>query len=293
MYSMLKQKRADDPHDILVVPVDAIKVAPVDEAVVDPAYQAVRSPLEPEIDTGDVSAGAAIPPVDTTFRATAVNDVRVDGRHHSSRGRGYRGLAALLLAASIGGAGIVWQAHGDAVQRLIAEWAPSFAQKSSRSPEKPAPATAPELAATETDAAQAGASVPAAPESAALSPEQAQLQSMAHALASAGQEIEQLKASIEQLKSSQQQLMASVSEKAAGQGLRPKKPAPPPRPVAALTQARKPPPFSPRQAVGASTLPPAAAYVPRQPEPQASAPAAAAPTDPELASVPRPPMPLR
>jgi hypothetical protein len=125
---------------------------------------------------------------------------------------------------------------------------------------------------------------------------------MARDLANASQQIEQLKASVEQLKASQQQLVAMVSDKAAAQNLRPKKPAPPPRPVAALAPARTtaPPPLPPRPyrpaaapimpSSAAAPLPPGAGpYVPRQ---QVDT-AADTLNDPELVSVPRPPMPLR
>ncbi len=119
---------------------------------------------------------------------------------------------------------------------------------------------------------------------------------MTRDLASLGQEVEQLKASIEQLRASQQQMSRDVAKasevKASEQNLRPRISALPPRPAA--VRARKPlPSYPPQQALTAPVLPQATApYVTRQPEPQPQAPVQSL-TDPELSSVPRPPMPVR
>jgi hypothetical protein len=314
MQSMLNPKPSDDPHDIVVIAPDAVRVAPADEEIESLLKDKARA--RPQLHVGpDLSAGPVVPPVDTTFRATAVNDVLIRSRRRSMARRALRAVAALLLAACIGGAAMAWRYHGDAAQQMIAEWAPLFVRKSSPPPEKTGLAAPPVLAAAEVDAANA---VPAQPEpqapaageittpapvaaaspTATVSPDQPQsLETMARDLANASQEIEQLKASVEQLKASQQQLVAMVSEKAAAQNLRPKKP---PRPVAALTPARKPVPSVqplPSRPAAAPILPSAAAaplppapYVPRQADPQAAAEPL---TDPELSSVPRPPMPLR
>jgi hypothetical protein len=322
MQSTLNPKPSDDPHDILIIAPDAVRVAPADEEIESLLKDKMRAPSEPQLHAGpDFAAGAAVPPVDTTFRATAVNDVLIRSRHRSLVRRALRAVSALLLAAIIGGAAMAWHYHAEAAQRIIAEWAPLFAQKSSQPSEKTGLAAPPVLAAAEVDAAnpapaQAAAQVPtaaeaaarpaavetvapsapvetASPAPAAASPDDPQsLEAMARDLANASQEIEQLKASVEQLKASQQQLVAMVSEKAAAQNLRPKKPASPPRPVAALTPPRKPaPPVQPLPPRSAAAAQPAAApYVPRQAEPQAAAETL---DDPELVSVPRPPMPLR
>src|SRR5882757_9130058 len=100
---MLKSKLPDDPHDILVVAPDAVRVAPADE---DPIRDLMRgTPSQPQIHAGsDFSADAAVPPVDTTFRATAVNDGR-----RSFGGQALRAVSALLLTACIGGAAVAWQ----------------------------------------------------------------------------------------------------------------------------------------------------------------------------------------
>jgi len=324
MDSMLKSKLPDDPHDILVVAPDAVRVAPADQEASDPMrdmmrdtaleppQKAARPALEPYTGPPDFSAGAAVPPVDTTFRPTAVNNGR-----RSIGGQVLRAASALVLTACIGGAAVAWQHHGDATQQLIAEWAPLFARSTSKPSEKP-PSPQPILAAAQVEAASASPPQPApqpqtateaaAPAAAAASPEQQapSIETMARDLANAGQEIEQLKASIEQLKASQQQLVAMVSEKpAAPAAVRPKKPvqpaqpASPPRPVAALAPARRPmpplppPSYPPRQAMSAPPIPSAPApYVPRHTE-QLAPTTAETLDDPELTAVPRPPMPLR
>lgn len=336
MQSMLTPKPSDDPHDIVVIAPDAIRVSPAADEIESLLKDKVRAPVEPKLHaapaapvispsaTPGVSASAAVPPVDTTFRATAINDVPRKNRRRAVMRRALRAVTALLLAACIGGTAMAWRYHGDAAQQLIAEWAPSFARKSSQPAEKtglvqppvlaaaaevdPANASpaqpAPQQAAPAATAAAPAAVTEATAPAAAVPPDEPQsLEAMARDLSNASQEIERLKASVEQLKASQQQLVAMVSEKAAAQNLRPKKPAQaalPPRPVAALAPSRPPAPASqPRPlrqtaapgmpSAAAAPLPPTAApYMPRQAEPQA-----VELNDPELVSVPRPPMPLR
>jgi hypothetical protein len=299
MDSMLKPKLSDDPHDILMVAPDAVRVAPVDDASANPAD--ARPIPEPLIPAGSLFSGdAAVPPVDATFRPTAVNDALAADRP-SIAGRALRAFTAVLLTACIGGAAVAWQSHGNTVQALIAEWAPLFARTASQPSEKTGLAAQPTLAAAQVNVANGSAPQPAPSATEAAAPAAADqapsIETMARDLASAGQEIEALKASIEELKASQQQLVATVSEKVAAQAMRPKKPvqaAPPPRPVAALAPAHKPPPLPPlppRQAIAAPPLPPAP-YAPRQAAPLPST-AAETLADPELPSVPRPPMPLR
>ena len=363
MQLMQKPKPADDPHDILVVTPDAVsvtpdavrvapdpirvapdpvKIAPAEEEFSGPPPEAVRAPTvgpHPHIEPV-FRAGAAVPPVNATFRATAVDEITFRAaavedaliksrrRPRSSMARrAMRALTALLLAGCIGGAAMAWHYHAEAAQRIIAEWAPMFAQSSSQAPEKTGLTAQPALAAADVDAsntspaqpapqapaaAQAAAApaaaevaVTAAPAAAAppaAPPDQSQsLETMARDLASARREIEQLKASIEQLKASQQQLVAMVSEKSAAQNAQAKKPAPP-RPVAAIAPARTPAPapVQPRpvrqQAMPSAAAAPLSAtsapYVPRQLEAQSPTTAETL-SDPELASVPRPPMPLR
>jgi hypothetical protein len=298
MHSTLKPKQTDDPHDIVVVPPDVARVAPADE-LSNLLHDAARYLSDAQTRAGsDVPADAAVPPVDTTFRPSAVNDVLTPGRL-GSIGRGaMRAVTALLLAACIAAAGIAWQFWGDAAQQTIAEWTPQLALTSSPPPENSALSAQLAAPAVQSDAATATPPQPALPApaaaqgvapAAAVSDESAQLlQSMARDLASVRQETEQLKASIEQLKASQQQMSRDIA-KASEQNLRPKVSAAPPRP--AIAPVRRPMPPPPPQAAAASNLPQATApSVPRQLEPPPQA--TAAPPGDQSSSVPRPPMPL-
>jgi hypothetical protein len=301
MHSTLKPKQIDDPHDIVVVAPDVARVAPADEEISNLLRDAARHLSDVQTRTGsEIPAGPAVPPVDTTFRPSAVNDVLVPGRLRSVGRGAIRAFAALLLATCIGVAGIAWQAYGDAAQQMIAEWLPRFVLTSSLPPEEPALPAQPAPPAVQAAAANPAPPQPAPPAqtaaegvapAAAASAESAQLlQSMARDLATVGQEIGQLKASIEQLKASQQQMSREVA-KASEQNLRPRISAPPPRSAAA--PARKPMPPSPPPVASAAptSLPSAAPYGPRQfePPPQATA----QPQAEQLSPVPRPPMPLR
>jgi hypothetical protein len=306
MHSTLKLKPTDDPHDIVVVAPDAVQVAPADDELSNLLREAARQYSGQQTHTAsDLPAAPPVPPVDITFRPAADGNVQILGHRRSIASRALRAFAALLLAACIGVAGIAWQS--EAAKRMIAKLATQLVLTSSQPAEDPESSAQPAKPAVAMAAASAASPQPAplaqtapaavVPAAAASSPDSSQLlQSMARDLASTGQEIEQLKASIEQLKASQQQMsrdMAKTSEnKASEQNSRPRISALPPRPAAA--PARKPiAPYPPRQAATAPTYPQAAApYVPRQiePQPQTTAPPQA---DPELSSVPRPPMPLR
>jgi hypothetical protein len=312
MQSTLNPKQIDDPHDVLMVAPDVVQVAPADEELSKLLRDAARHLSDQQTHTGpDLPAGPPVPPVDTTFRPAAVNNVHIPGYRRWIGGPAVRGFTALLLAACIGVAGIIWQS--DATKKMIAKWATQIVLTLSLPLDKPGLSAQPAPPAVEVAAAKAAPPQPAplaqtapesaAPAAAALSPDSAQLlQSMARDLASVGQEVEQLKASIEQLKASQQQMSrdaakaseAKVSEvKASEQNSRPRVAALPPRPAAARARKPMPPYYPPPQAAAAPVLPQAAApYVPRQPESQPEA-TAQPPADPELASVPRPPMPVR
>ena len=253
------------------------------------AHDAMRYSSDPQTRVGsDFSAGPPIPPVDMTFRPTAVNNVQVPADRPSIGRRAVRAFTRFLLTACIGGAGVAWQFYGDAAKRIIASWAPQLVLTSSPPLENPGPPeqpSPPTVQAADANAAPPQPAAPAqtapegvAPTAAALSADSAQLlQSMARDLASVGQEIEQLKASIEQLRASQQQLSRDVA-KASEQNLRPRISAPPPRPAA--VRARKPMPQA------------AVRYMRRQVEPPPEA-FDELEAEPEFSSVPRPPIPVR
>src|ERR1700737_2375470 len=309
MQSTLKPKQTDDPHDVVVVAPDVVQVAPADEELSRLLADAARPLSDQQTHTGsDLPAGPPVPPVDTTFRPAAVNNVHIPGYRRWIGGPALRGFTALLLAGCIGVASIAWQS--DAAKKMIAKLATQLMLTTSLPQEKPGLSAQPALPAVQSAAANAAPPQPAppvqtapgvAPAAAALSPDSAQLlQSMARDLATAGQEIEQLKASVEQLKAGQQQMSRDVA-KASEQNSRPRIAAPPPRPAAARARNPMPPPYPPRQAAAAPALPQATApyyaprqpdYVPRQVEPQPQT-TAEPQAEPEASSAPRPPMPVR
>ncbi|HET6839340.1 MAG TPA: hypothetical protein VFH41_06345 [Bradyrhizobium sp.] len=314
MQSTPSPKQIDDPHDFVVVPPDLVRVAPADDELAHLVRDLARHPSTPQTRArSDAEAGAAEPQVDTTFRPTAVGGVPAPHRGLSIGRRTARAFVGLLLAICIGVGTSLWSSHGDAAQAMIAAWIPELGLTSWLPLKKlglsahPTPNVV-EAAATNAEppqgttigqAAPEGIAANAAASSAETSPS---LESMARDLANVSQEVVQLRASIEQLKVSQQQTsrdVVKVSEqnKASEPTARVRLSALPPRP--AVPRPRKPiPSFSPQaypssQAATAPALPQAAVpSVPRQSEPLPPA-AAPPPADPEISSVPRPPMPVR
>jgi hypothetical protein len=307
LQSALTPKASDDPCDVVLVAPDAVRVAPADDELSSLLQQAARHRSDVETRAAsDCSAGAAAPPVDTTFRPTS-HDAALDSTGHGSMaGRAVRAFVALLLAGCIGLAAVAWKSYGEVATTQIARLATQLTLIASQPPETPAPATPSDPPVVRADAANAASPQPPPPArtvpetvapAAVPSPDSTLLlQSMARDLASLGQEVEQLKAGIVQIKASQQQMsrnVARVSDKPSDQNLRARASGPAPRPAAA--QARKPLlPSPPAHAAAAAGLPPqpaAAYYVPRQPEPQPQTTAEPS-AEPDF-SVPRPPMPVR
>lgn len=292
----------NDPHDVLEIAPDVVLVARAEQELSRLARGAARRASDSLSHIGPAAkAGPTVPPVDATFRATTVDNVGVRRGRPSIGERAIRSLIGFLLAVCIGIAAAAWQAYGDTAKQVIAGWTPQFAQTSSP-PDIQATPEPPNPPAAQTSAATLAPPAPAAPagDAAASSADQARLlQSMARDLATVGQEVEQLKASIAELKASQQQVsrdVAKVSDKGSEPSPRPRMSAVSAPPHAVAAPARRPiSSFRPSQAAVAPASPPplapsqaAAPYLP--PPPQAAAPL---PLDPELTSVPRPPMPVR
>ncbi len=318
MQSTLNPKPNDDPHDVVVVAADTVRVAPSDEQISHLLQQAARFHSEAQArNEAGFSAGPTVPPVDTTFRPAAVNDASGSGNGPSTGRRAARAFAALLLAACIGAAAIGWQTFGYAAKKMMVKWVPQFALTTSLPLEKLWPRAQPAAPAVEADAAD-----PAPPQTAPLAETATEgvaanavaapvdsaplLKSMARDLASVSQEVEQLKASIAELKAQQMSRDVGKSSenkssenKASEQNARARIAALPPRP--AVPRPHKPIPpypstqaYPPAQAAAAQPLSQAAApyYPPRQPE--ALPPAVdQLPAAPGFTSVPRPPMPVQ
>lgn len=313
MQTEVKPKSSDDPHDFVVVPSDQVQVAPSDAEITDLLRAAAaRQHSETGVRTAsDPGEPASMPAVDTTFRATAVND-DVPVRTGSFGRRAMRGAAALLLALGIGAAAVSWQTFGYAAKKALLTWAPKWAIAASLPLEKLGLATNSAASEQTADAAATPAAVsassdtvatastpadPAAPPSDAAQ----QLQSMARDLANANQQVETLKASIAELKASQQQMardLAKVTDKLAEPNAKPKivtatphapqaarRPAPVYPPTAGAPPAYRPAASS--YSAQAAATPPATTAQPYAPPPIPLQP------EPGSASVPRPPMPVQ
>jgi hypothetical protein len=318
MQSPAKRKATDDPHDFVVVSSDQVRVAPSDtDELTDLLRAAARQHSESDNSTAPDRPGSApVPMVDTTFRATAVNDA-VPARRTTFGRRAMRAIAALVLTLGLGAAALTWQTFGYAAKKAAFKWAPKFAISASlpleklglsaKSPPADDPAGAdatPAQAASPAEGAVNGAPENDAPGNAvagntlanpaASSSDPAQLlQSMARDLANVSQEVEILKASIAELKASQQQTtrdLAKVSDKTSEQSAKAKMITAPPRP--AVAAVHKPAPiYSPT----ATPAPPPPAYRPA-PSYSPATQAAAPPPAPSTAAqpyVPPPPIPLQ
>lgn len=316
MHSTLNPNRSD-PHDVFVDAPDVVPAVHADDGLSYYAHDAMRRPSDPQdYMESDFSDVPPVLPVDTTFRAADVNNVKGRRGRPSMGARAMRGAIGFLLAVCIGVAGALWQSHGDVAKTIVAKWVPQLVPTSSPPPESPVLAEQPSPSAVQTSEATTAPPQPASvaqavPDSTAStataaavpSSDAAQLQSMAQDLADARQQIEQLKASVAQLKASQDQMsreVAKVSDvRTSDQTPRPRvsaapRPvaAPPPRPVAA--PVRRPAPLlRPSQASVTPAYPQAAAPPPalRQVEPQPLAPAQPQ-AEPQVSSVLRPPMPV-
>jgi hypothetical protein len=300
MHSTVSPKPTDDPHDVVVVPPDLVRVAPADEELVQMVQDLARrhssSQTQPR---SDVPAGPPVPAVDVTFRASAVDDVLAPQRQQPIRTLVRRTFGALLFAACTGAVALGWQSYGDVGKAMIVNWAPQLVTSPSLLLEKlglSADSTPPagEAAANETPSqpATVGQAAQESAEANVVSSAESapSLQSMARDLANVSHEVVQLKAMIEQLKASQQQITRDAAKPPA-QNAQAKIVALPPRlPVA---RPRQPvPTFAPTPAAAAPVSPTAAPYVPRQADPLP--PVVAQPqVAPDGSSVPRPPMPVR
>ena len=318
-----------DPHDIFLIEPEIVRALRASKSSSDLAHDAKTVPSAPQPEVApsvapDIAPGMALPRVEPTFRAAAVDDIKVANERIELPGdrpamskltmRVVMGLFALASA----GAAAAWQHYGDTAKAAIADHVPPFVLAWSQPSEKPAAAEQPGAPAVEATTADQGTvadqavAQPAQPAQAAAPVVSAvaadttpSLQTMSRDLASMGQQIEQLKASIAQLKAGQDQMsreMAKTSDArpaeartsgamTSGPSVRPKPPVPPVHATAAPVRKPKP---------AYSALPPPAA--PAYPQAAAASPpppatAAAAPQSPATAEdggpLVRPPMPLR
>jgi hypothetical protein len=295
-----------DPHDIFVIEPDVVLAARADKTSANPKPDGRPSgPQGHKI--SDVLSGVSAPSLDATFRAAAVDNIKVPSERPANGKWVRRALISFLFALCSAFVAAGWTHYGEAAKAMVMSYAPRFVLTASPPQESPEVAEQPsspipQAAATDQAAAQpapaAQSAQSVATSVAALPPESAQL------LQSMEQQIEQLKASIEQLKAGQDQMSREIARnsetrnsetrtalaRTSEQILRPRIAALPPRSAAA--PARKPrPAFAPAQAAAAPLLPLPAAAAPVAPlQPAPPAPATA---QPDGEPVLRPPMPVR
>jgi hypothetical protein len=275
----------DDPHDAPIAP-DIIPTARVDRGPPRPANDAQsRERLFAEIQG---AADTVLPAVDTSFRASDVDDRPATTDRSTARTWAKRALTVFMFALVSAFAAAAWKHHGDAATQAVADWVPGV---SSSSEPQSAAATeqadaVPAQAAGQTPAVAAPAQTASTTAVPAADAEQ-QIQSMSRDLAAMGQQIVALKASIEQLKASQQTIAAPApAARATAPKPLPKAAALPPRPA-------PPPVHAPRQipptAQAAAAPPPSSSAVP--PPPGYQLPPQAV-VQPNGEPVMRPPAPL-
>jgi hypothetical protein len=295
-----------DPHDLLEIAPDVVLVARAAADFPSLAPDAVGRPMEGEPNPGSGYSTASAPKVDTTFRATNVNEI---SRSLSSRGHWLR-TSALAFLLALGGAfaTAAWERYGNEAQsmatnlvpRIVATgtaWLPwqrpaSAAQPDAAAPQAATADQAPPPVMPASRQADIGTPAPAA----ALPADAAQmLQSMSRDVANLTQQIEDLKTSIAQLKASQEQLSREIAKPAEPRVSearvtepRPKQLGAPPHPLGTLVR-------KPKRVV----YPPTQAYVPPPPSAASPAPVPLTPSSGQVVAQPddetvvRPPMPVR
>jgi hypothetical protein len=317
------QDTKNDPHDVLEIAPDVVLVARATAEFPSLAPDSASHPFSRQPNMGNMGAGpdlASAPRVDTTFRASDVDDI--PGLRSGARWLRRAAVAFLFAFLSVF-ATAAWQRYGNDAQAMaagltprvdLAAWLPwqkseaATPADASTSPAAPASvATAADQAAPSAPAAQpADSTAAAAPTAPPQDPAQT-LQSMTRDVASLTQQLEALKASIAELKASQEQLSQQLSRdiarpRAAEAKLpearpaehKPAKLGAPPRPLGTIVQRNpRPPTYPPMQATAAAPLPPPGAGSPLPVQISPGPPPAAASDASDDGVIVRPPMPVR
>jgi hypothetical protein len=323
------QDTKNDPHDVLEIAPDVVLVARAATEFPSLAPDTISQPFSRQPNMGNMGAGPDLttaPRVDTTFRASDVNDI--PGLSSGARWL-RRGAVAFLFAFLSVIATAAWQRYGDDAQAMaagltsridLAAWLP-WQRSEAATPADTSSSAAPASVATAADQAAPPAAaqpadstaVPAA--AAATSPQSppaqdpAQtLQSVTRDVASLTQQLEALKASISELKASQEQLSQQLSRDMAKPRAAEAKPpearpaehrptaklGAPPRPLGTIVQRNpRPPTYPPMQATAAAPLPPPGAGSPLPAQIAPGPPPAAASDASDDGVIVRPPMPVR
>jgi hypothetical protein len=316
MLSTLNQPE-QDPHDVIEIAPDVVLAARADQPSPTPATGAVSGASAPEVRVAP-APGVSTPSVDTTFRATTLDDIRIPGERSAFAKWAMRSLMAFVFAICSAFAAAAWQHYGDQAQQMLADWTPPRINLASLfSSDKPAASEQPttpavtaagaDQASAQTASVQPAPTAPPQPAAAVPSTDATQLmQSMAHDITAMSQQIADLKTSIDQLKTRQEQMSRDLAKAAEARIAEAKaaeakavemraferqRIALPSR--AATAPVRKPRPvYTPVQASAVPPPPPAAAAPLPSSQPIAPLPPPQAMVQPDGDPVVRPPMPV-
>jgi hypothetical protein len=302
------QDTKHDPHDVLEIAPDVVLVARAAAEFPSLAPDSASHPFGRQPNMGNMGAGpdlASAPRVDTTFRASDVDDI--PGLRSGARWLRRAAVAFLFAFLSVF-ATAAWQRYGDDAQAMAAgltsrvdltAWLP-WQRSEAATPADPAAAP---VAAQPADSTAAPAAAAASPQSPPSQDSAQTLQSVTRDVASLTQQLEALKASIAELKASQEQLSRDVAKPRAAEARLPEtrpaehKPAKlgaPPRPLGTIVQRNpRPPAYPPMQATAAAPLPPPGAGSPLPAQISPGPPPAAASDASDDGVIVRPPMPVR
>ena len=166
MQSTLTMKDAD-PHDIFLIEPEIVRALRASKSSSDPAHDAKTAPSAPQAEVApsvapDIAPGMALPRVEPTFRAPAVDDIKVANERIELPGdrpamsKFMKRVAMGLFALASAGAAAAWQHYGDTAKVAIADYVPPFVLAWSQPTEKPAAAEQPGAPAVEAAAADQG-----------------------------------------------------------------------------------------------------------------------------------------
>lgn len=241
MLSTLNQTE-QDPHDVIEIAPDVVLAARAGKPSATPATGTLSGTSAPEVRIAS-APGTATPSVDTTFRATTLDDFPIRGERSSFGKWMIRTFFACLFAVCSAVAAAAWQHYGDQAQQMLADWAPPrinlsslFSSGKPAAPEQSATsvaaATAADQAPAQAASAQPAPTVPSQPAPATPAPQDTAtaappptapapateatqlMQSMAHDITAMSQQIADLKTSIDQLKTRQEQMSRDLAKAA-------------------------------------------------------------------------------
>src|SRR6185437_12434112 len=182
------QDTKNDPHDVVEIAPDVVLVARAAAEFPSLAPDTANQPFNRQANMGNMGAApdlAAAPKVDTTFRASDVNDI--PGRRSGARWM-RTALMAFLFAFLSVIATATWQRYGNEAQAMIASGLTMRIDLASWLPWQKSDAAAP----ADTAAAPAAATPATPPPAAATSPQAPPAQDPAQTLQSVTQDVASL-----------------------------------------------------------------------------------------------------